>query len=691
MEYNESVFKEKANRRAHKIWILFAFLLSLNYGSDVLNGTRSLAYFLTFLILCWGPLIIGEIFLRVKGFDTDWYKYNLAIGYSIFYAFALCTTDSPIAFTYILPLTSLLVLYKNRGFMMICGITNTLIVIGSAVYRSMIGFNSANDIKNYQLQVSCIVLCYICYVMSISHLNESDGALTDSIRADLQRVVTTVRQVKKASNSIMEGMTVVRELASENTHGANIVVHSMDQLETNNTNLQNTTTSSNEMTSDIHAQVNQVSEMIEKMVELTAESGNHAKVSSGDLDSLIATAHTMADLSVEIDNILKEFKKDFAMVMEETGTIEDISGQTNLLALNASIEAARAGDAGKGFAVVAEQIRSLSTETKTSSGQIRQALSHLEETSEKMTASMVETLELIQLTLDKVTTAGNNITIIANDAVQIGDSIQKIDSAMKEVENSNLHLVNNLKQVSDIVTNMTSCIDDSNEISKRMLSKYDESANNINSIETVVESLMCELGVGGFMGAEDILPGMRLTITLNGANDYHGELLSSEKERLTVLLYDTPNLSGAVNCQLQATVGNVLYLWNDAVISPSQSGKEQFIIQLKSGPTINNRRKYPRIDMSNACTITVPGLDYSITATLDNISANGFSFFTNDDYFTEHKGENITMEIQKFALPDQSKLHGRVIRCSNNDGIYIVGCQMPEDNLAIRDYIARKQ
>ena len=89
MEYNESVFKEKANRRAHKIWILFAFLLSLNYGSDVLNGTRSLAYFLTFLILCWGPLIIGEIFLRVKGFDTDWYKYNLAIGYSIFYAFAL--------------------------------------------------------------------------------------------------------------------------------------------------------------------------------------------------------------------------------------------------------------------------------------------------------------------------------------------------------------------------------------------------------------------------------------------------------------------------------------------------------------------------------------------------------------------------------------------------------------------------
>lgn len=79
--------------------------------------------------------------------------------------------------------------------MVYCGIANTASIIFSAVYRAMLlGCTSASDIKNYQLQVSCIVLCYICYVMSIKHLNESDGALTDSIKADLQRVVTTVEK-----------------------------------------------------------------------------------------------------------------------------------------------------------------------------------------------------------------------------------------------------------------------------------------------------------------------------------------------------------------------------------------------------------------------------------------------------------------------------------------------------------------
>ena len=81
-----------------------------------------------------------------------------------------------------------------------------------------------------------------------------------------------------------------------------------------------------------------------------------------------------------------------------------------------------------------------------------------------------------------------------------------------------------MDSVSGIVSDMTGCILYSNEMSSRMLSKYEESMTNINDIEKTVEALMCELGIGGFMGVEDIMPGMKVQITMDGASAevYHG-------------------------------------------------------------------------------------------------------------------------------------------------------------------------
>ena len=694
MDYDENVFKAKANIKARRIWLVFALLLSANYGTDVGNGVYPGSQYIIFLILCWVPFFAGEILLKVDGKTTDRYRFDLFIGYGIFYTFLICTTASPIAFTYILPVVSILVLYKSQKFMIGCGIANTASVIVSIIYRAgVLGFTSAADVKNYQLQVSCIILCYIGYVMSIRHLVESDGALTDKIRADLQRVITTVEQVKVASNTIMNGITVVRELASENKHGSDVVVKRMTQLTGNNEELQNHTTSSQQMTTGIRSQVENVASMINEMVNLTAESGKHAQASSSDLHSLAKTAATMSELSSEVESILNKFKEEFEMVKEQTSTIDSISNQTNFLALNASIEAARAGDAGKGFAVVAEQIRTLSTETRASSGQIGDALARLDEISGKMTSSIEETLSLIQQTLEKITQTGGNVDKITADSSLLGNHIQVIDAAMKEVEASNQQLVENMEQVSNIVSTMTTSIGNSDDISKKMLSKYDESATNINNIENVIQDLMHELGIGGFMGVDDIHPGMKAKISLTETedkpySDFHGEIADVTGNTISLSFPKEPDLAGATSCKLQVTVGNVLYCWDEMTLRPAQKDeKTLYIAVITSRPQIQNRRKYPRVDMTNACTVTVKQTGDTYKARLDNISANGFALITYDNFFADSKGKDLHVEIENFPVPYASTVEGHVIRSSFNEGTYIVGCQMPEDNRYIMDYI----
>ena len=64
---------------------------------------------------------------------------------------------------------------------------------------------------------------------------------------------------------------------------------------------------------------------------------------------------------------------------------------------------------------------------------------------------------------------------------------------------------------------------------------------------------------------------------------------------------------------------------------------------------------------------------------------------TYDSSFMDNKGKDITIQIENFALPQHSTLDGHIIRCSSNNGTYLVGCQLPEDNYDIKVYVENCQ
>ena len=92
MGYDEKIFKAKANIKARRLWLVFAILLTANYGTDTANGAYSVSNYIIFVILCWLPFVCGDILLKRKGKDNDHYRLAFVIGYGIFYVFLLCTT-----------------------------------------------------------------------------------------------------------------------------------------------------------------------------------------------------------------------------------------------------------------------------------------------------------------------------------------------------------------------------------------------------------------------------------------------------------------------------------------------------------------------------------------------------------------------------------------------------------------------
>lgn len=695
-EYDESFFRAKANKRAGITWLALIFIATIYYGIKTKNGEIARGYFIAFTVVGWVTYITGYIVSMIKGKAAKEYKWVLGICYLLFYAVIAWTALDKISYIFILPLLSILILYKDPKFIKMIMWFTLFVLISSNIYKGvakgMMDFVASEECA---LQFAIVLCCFACTNMAIRHLVESDGALTGSIESELAQVVQTVEQVKDASNSIVDGVTVVRELADENKQGANNVVKDMGTLAKNNGILNDKTVSSIEMTKVIDTQVKDVSDLMEEFSKLIEKSVEHADLSADELTEVVEITNRMSALSSKIETILETFKKEFENVKQETSTIEGITSQTNLLALNASIEAARAGEAGKGFAVVADQIRSLSSGTQDSSNSIMEALSHLEATSDEMLESITETVELIQLNIEKVSTVNKSVSDITSDATSLGDNIKIVDSAVKQVENSNETLTANMNQVGEIMQIMTESINNAEQTTKTMLSKYEASARSATDIESVVGELMEELGIGGFMNVSDIKSGMKFRMVIEGQTnareEYTGEVVDRKDNNVYININNRATFDDKrrnLKCSFNAVVDNVLYCWNDIAIHNVKAGeKGQFKLTIDTNPQVYNRRKYPRMPLDNKCTISVDGTDITYYGHMVNISANGFAFSVNDSSFENMKGKNIVIEIDNFDVIKDKEIQGCIIRCSNDEGNYIVGCRMPEDSNEIKDYV----
>ena len=691
MQHDEKKFKALANKMALGIWISILAILSVAYALEIVKGQKTVTFYIVFLAFAWAPVILGVIMLKIRGMQTRIFQEIIAIGYGIFYFFVMLTADDPIAtFSYVFPVAGMLILFKNRGMLIRVGIANVLVIVIVYVRLMVTGWDKPTLMADFEVALACTILCYVSYVLSSMYLMKSEKSMLGAVESNLQKVVHTIEVVKVASNAVVDGVIVVRELADENRQSADDVVDNMLELSANNEVLQEATKSSLEMTEAINTQVENAATLIQEIVGLMQQSVANAKQSSEQLETVVQMTTEMAEVSGEVEQILKDFRTEFDMVKQETGTIDKITSQTNLLALNASIEAARAGEAGKGFAVVAEEIRQLSTGTKDSSTSIMEALSHLEETSDKMMTSISKTLELINSTLTKVVQANESVTSITEDSIKLGDNVQVVDTAMQAVEQSNHNMVQNMRQVTEVMELMTESISNAEESTRVMRSKYVETSDNVEHIETVVGKLIEELGEGGFMGVKDLETGMYLTI-----NETEGESRVEHKGRVkeivnedtfaVELLTDTLIVKKHVAYSVSIIVGNEMYYWDNLKISAAGNVVN---LSVEGNPKVLNRRKFPRMPLNNSCSVVLNGEDTVVSGHMVNISAGGFAFASRDNRLKDAKGKTLQLKIANCPIATATLLQGTIIRVTDNEGQYIVGCRLLEERDDIMKYVA---
>ncbi len=155
--------------------------------------------------------------------------------------------------------------------------------------------------------------------------------------------------------------------------------------------------------------------------------------------------------------------------------IDEIADQTSILALNASIQAATAGEAGRGFAVVAEEIEQLAERSSQATAKIASLVKSIQMgTNEAITAMDENTKEVVEgskLALQ----AGQSLNEIEAVSARLADLIHSISVASKKQTNSSETLSKAMTDISSIITDTTTGIQ--------------QSSVTVNSLSVLAEEL----------------------------------------------------------------------------------------------------------------------------------------------------------------------------------------------------------
>lgn len=201
------------------------------------------------------------------------------------------------------------------------------------------------------------------------------------------------------------------------------------------------------------------------------------------LDAVSQGITAMSDIRQEVEGIahnILELSEKNIQIGEIVQSVNAIAEQSNLLAVNASIEAAKAGEQGKGFSVVAGEVRSLASQSKEATAQIRTILSETQKASNSAVmvteqgtkrvlfgAGLIEelgqTIQQLADTIEDSFEAGRNISLTANQQLagveQIAAAMRNVEQAGRDNATGAEELEQAAHQVQDVSSQLTTIVE----------------------------------------------------------------------------------------------------------------------------------------------------------------------------------------------------------------------------------------
>lgn len=480
---NEQAFNgsKAMNRVAIACHAVIVAVLEAAYLLEVVKGSRTIGYFLIFSLFALVPLVAEFLYYQKDPADER-LKFLISSGYTLFYIFVVVTTNNAIAFTYIIPILLVIILYsdvKLCAFVSGAGVVINVLFVG---YQAVSGNIKAEESATYEIRVLLLLLIAFFLCRSAATLKKINQAKLaeldkekDNVSGLLDRVMTISGQM---SNGILDVAQQMRELGEAVGETRN----AMQEVSSGTNDTAESMQNQLGKTEEIQNHIGQMAEVMTTISQSMSEAKGSVSLGRENLSELRRQMENTERAGRQVVEDMKELEANTSNMQTIIDMITSVASQTSLLALNASIEAARAGEAGKGFAVVATEISNLANQTQSATVNITDVIRSV---SEKLKVAVDEVEELMvsnQKQSESAEQAEESFEKIAERTDQVDEQSKRLDQAVKQLADANHVIVESIQNISAIMQ----------EVSAHAQETFSVSENNtkiVTEVDGLVEKL----------------------------------------------------------------------------------------------------------------------------------------------------------------------------------------------------------
>jgi PAS domain S-box-containing protein len=266
---------------------------------------------------------------------------------------------------------------------------------------------------------------YLLMSSDISEKKQAEEALRKA-HAELElRVQERTANLESLVQQVREGIKVLGSGTSE-------ILIATDQV-----------TSSSVETATSVSQTMVTVEEVKQTVQVASQKATHVLENAQKLGQVSQTGKKSVEETIEgmrrirkqmeyIGESIMRLSDQSQAIGEIVAAVNDLSDQSNLLAVNAAIEAAKAGEQGKGFSVVAQEIKSLATQSKEATAQVRTILGDIQKATSTAVLATEQGAKAVEAGVQQSAQASESIRLLADSIVEAAQAATQIAASNQQ-------------------------------------------------------------------------------------------------------------------------------------------------------------------------------------------------------------------------------------------------------------------